>query len=682
MKTIPRSRAGALFAAAALTLALAACGGGGNAGDSVATAPPPPAPDIVLSGVAAEGAPMDGATIQMIDATGAVVGTAIADADGKYTVTLPADAKAPLVASAGKEDLVYHAPVAEAKSGRINITKLTNLIAAQLSPTGEPGALATQIRSGAATVSPAQVREVVDAVVEALQPLLTNAGDTVDPLSGEFDADGTGHDQVLSALDIAINPTGDASNITITVKAETPPDQQPPAITFTSGAKPPPLPQQVATAELPASDTDALVASFLSKAQACYALPVAQRVNGSSAPFVVAPACRELFSGNDPTTFKHNGAVVDVTGAWSGLFRDAATGVTFTSPVIEFLNPGGKLLLGWKNTSTTGSVSWNRVWLQRENGALKAIGNQYDYPFRVRAWSESRNLVNTPDLSYRATGFDVNVQNWQHNGSPLFAKVVVTTPSGRQVTLAPRTGLSFLPVQGTTTSVVRLAGKFMDPATSGVPRKLSRMSNGEGLVWARNPADADTDWTDAEIRSINNIGRWKAEFYLASAPTVVAATQYHETMTRPLTLAELEQRAWATLTPAALQAVIAESASSGSIALNSSEAVELRMETAPHDFWMVPVGAHAPTYVQVFGFLVNSGTPAPRFNDSASISSTARTATINCSTQGSSDLHCASPASPFYSDNARANLLQMFAWDAKDMTWVSMAGTYKLVVSP
>ena len=662
-----------LAAAAALALVLTGCGGGSGSG---LTADPPPAQSLSISGIAAEGAPMDGASVTLTDATGAVVATATAGADGSYTLTVPLTAKAPFVAAASKADITYFSPVAEAKSGTINITKITNLIAAQLSPTGDPSALAAQISSGAATVSAAQVQQVVAAVVEALKPLMTNAGDTIDPLSGTFSANGSGHDQVLMALDIAINPAGATSNITVTVKAAIPEGEQPPAISFTSGSTPPPLPQMVATAQLPSSDTDAMVAGFLAQMESCYALPKSQRVSGTTAASVTATECRALFLGNDPTTFKNNGAMVGANAAWASLFRDGATGVKFSQPVIEFLTPEGKLLVSWKSVATDGGVSYSRVWVKRENGALRAIGNGYQYPFLVRGWSEVRDYLNRPEFAYWATGFEVSITNVTNAGANVFDRVVVTSPNGRQTTFTPSAGLSYMAVQGTNTSVIRLAGKFMNAATTGVPRRLST-TGGENLAWARNPAGNQVDWTDAEIKGIPNVGRWKAEFYLATAPTVVAATQYHETMARPLTLDELTPRVWPALVPAARQAMIAESAptTGGFITLAAGDLVELSMGGTPPDFWTVPTGAQGPTLVQAQGFLASNNTA--RWNDSIGISSVARTAVINCSPQTVNDAHCM-PSANTYSSDARLNLLQMFAYDARDMVWVSNFATYKM----
>ena len=650
-------RAMAILAAASL---LAACGGGSGGGDGGSS------PDTVLTGVAAEGAPMAGAQVQLVDSLGNVVAQATTNDDGSYTLTVPATAQAPFVASASTEDLVYYSPVAENRTGTINITKITNLIAAQLSPTGDPSDLASQIAAGTASVTAQTVSEVVAAIVEALAPLLANVGDSVNPLTGTFSADGSGHDQVLKSLDIAILPTGTSANITITVKAVTALNEQPPAITFTSGSKPPPLPQAVATAELPSSDSDAQIAAFIARMEACYALPLAERVSGSS---VIAPTCKQIFSQNDPATFKQNGSTVGPSGAFSGLFRSGATGVKFSNPTIEFLNPGGKLLVSWKNVDTSGGANYSRVWVVHEDGALKAIGNQATYPFNVRPWSEYRELLNTPTLSYWATGYDAGLPNITNGGTPIFDRVILTTPNGRALTLQPNGGLSFLTIAGSNTSVVRLAGKFANASVTAQPRTLS-----ESIFWAANPNSQDTDWTEAEISAIRNVGRWKAEFFLAgNTGSTPDATQYHETTTRPLTIGELTQRSWAGLQPAAKQELISGSSATGYIQMNEGDRADLSVE-GDTDFWQVPAGALPPTFAQVQG--MTATTPVTRFNDNTNISSIVRKVVINCSPQSVSDPHCGS-TSETYSAVSRINFLQLMAFDQKDMNWVSSFGLYK-----
>lgn len=69
-------------------LCLLACGGGGG-GDSGGDGGTTPAADLVLSGVAAVGAPLGGARISVVDAKGASVGSALAHpVEGTYRLTL------------------------------------------------------------------------------------------------------------------------------------------------------------------------------------------------------------------------------------------------------------------------------------------------------------------------------------------------------------------------------------------------------------------------------------------------------------------------------------------------------------------------------------------------------------------------------------------------------------------
>lgn len=672
MKIQPCEWARAWFGCASLSLFLAACGGGGGGGSGTPTTTTggdttPPAA-INLSGVAAQGAPMSGAAMVLVDATGAQVATATAGTDGKYSLTIPPSSKAPLVLSASDGTTTYFSPVAQAQTGTINVTKLTNLVAAQLSPTGDPSRLSAQIAGGTATVNADKVQAVVAAIEQALAPLLQNAGDKTDPISGTFAADGTGHDKVLMALDVVINPAGARSNIMITVKMAVADGTSPAGVSFVSGQAPPALPAAVATAVLPASDTDTLVANYMSRLQACYALPRTVRVTGTTAASVSAPQCKNIFLHDDPTAYVFNGATVGPNGAFPGLFRDGATGVQFSNPQVYYFTSDGRLLLGWTNTGN-GAVSYSTTWLTRDAGVLKAVGNTNPYAFLVRPWSELRDFFNREDLTYWATGFEINIPNYTSGGVSIFDHVVVTAPDGTQVTMAPNPGLSYLPVQGTSgTSVLRLAGKFVNPATAGLPRRLTT-TNGENLAWA-----GATDWTDTQLMAINNVGSWRADFYLASNPAVIAATEYVQTLERPLTVTELQARQWATATAAARADAVAGTSANGNFAMTAGDTIQLDVAGTPPDWWTVPAGAIPPTLVQAQGFVANAGTPQPRWNDNTSVSSLARTTTINCSAQTSSDPHCGTSAGT-YSGNTRVNLVQLIAYDPRGMEWVTNINT-------
>jgi len=42
---------------------------------------------------------------------------------------------------------------------------------------------------------------------------------------------------------------------------------------------------------------------------------------GGTAADIIAPACKDIFLGNDPQAYKHNGSVVSKTGAWSSILQ-------------------------------------------------------------------------------------------------------------------------------------------------------------------------------------------------------------------------------------------------------------------------------------------------------------------------------------------------------------------------
>jgi hypothetical protein len=657
----------------ALALSFAGCGGGENAPSKFS-----------ISGIAAQGAPMKGAIISLLDATGTEVAAGTAGDDGSYILTVPATAKAPLVVSATGNDVTQYAPIAQLTSSTINITTLTTVIAAQLSPTGDPSALGAQIKAGLVNFNASAVKAVSDGLVNALKPLLQNAGDTsTDFISGVFKADGTGHDKVLAALDVSIKPTGTGANIVITVKAAINDGQQPPAISFATGAVPPNLPSSVASAVIPSSSNDALVADFLARLQACYQLPTAQRVSGSS---ITATPCKQLFSQDDPTAFKQNGISVGPSGYFSGLFQDASTNVKFSNPVIQILKADGSLLLGFKGVRSDGSVSYNsRIWLTTENNSLKAKGDGYKYTFTVRPWAEFRDFVNRPEFSYWSTGFDLNVANVQSQGAPVFDRVVITTPDDEQRILRPNSGLSYLTLvqQGTltSTSVVRLAGQFYNSGTVGVQRRLSD-AGGEGLVWSTNPSDNSLrDWSEDQIKKINNIGRWKADFYLTTDKNTIAATQYFYTMSRPQTLSELRQRSWAGLTDAARSQLISQMENfavipSGAI-LPGGSSIKLSVNPNAGDFWTVPAKANPVSLAKAQGWI--SGVSG-RWDDYLNVSSLARIATISCNPQGNSDVHCSSAGA--YSSSARWDFVQLFGYDSFDVEWVSAFPFFRLPAIP
>ncbi len=592
---------------------------------------------ITVSGVAATGAPMSGAAIEMLDARGTQVCNVTALIDGSYACEVALTAQSPLVISASKNGVIHYAPVAELRTGTTNVTQLTSLIAAQLSPTGMPSALAAQIKDNSNLISTAKLTQAVEELRTALRPLLNQVAVDIDPLNGVFKADGSGHDKVLLSLDVLIKPTETQSNIIVTLKTEVRSDVELPAITWISGSKPPQFAANVANAKLPATDEDRLVLDFVKRMNDCYALAKSTRV-GVDGLRVVAPACLSLFPGQNQDNFKHDGARVGPNGAFAGLFTDTSTGATFEAAEVEFRYPDDQMRLLINVLLSNGARSFTRIRLQRQNDQLVALGNQYNYRFVVRPWTEQRNLVNRPELSYRSTGFNINVDNLQDNGNPIFNKVVVTSAAQStafSAELRPYVSLSYLSIfmnnQLLPTNTLRLSGKFMDPMTSGRPNRLSPSSPSslfsELLVWFAHP-QTGRDWEDTQLDAIPELTSWKAVFYLANGDV---ETQYYETRTAPSTMPELNATRWAQLSTDTMGNFIQQTRAGGSYALTGLTQYDVK--------WTVPEGAQAPTEIQTQGYWRN-GQASLRFNDVQPVSAGAVSGSVKCSAQGDADGHC------------------------------------------
>jgi len=594
---------------------------------------------FTIQGIAAKGAPMAGAKISVVDATGTEVCKATSGQDGSYTCTVSADVKSPLVVSATDGDVTYFAPLVESTSSTVNLTKLTTLIAAQLSPTGEPSALAAQIRDGSAKITVADLKQKTNDLRAALQPLLTNAGTDIDPISGAFNADGTGHDKVLMALDVSIKPTNSKSNINITVKTILNTGIELPAIRFIAGDKPPKLPDTVVNVKLPEFDEDTLVSNFAQRMNACLALPKTERVNSDNT--VIAQRCKSLFPLDEPNNYLDDGQKVGPNAAFSRLFSDTGTGTVLSKPEVEFRYPENESRVRFARTSADGSEDIVRIRLKRYDNSYRAIGNQYNHTFWVRPWAEQRTLINRTDLSYYSTGFSIYVDNEQTNGQSKFIKVVVTPPGGFDpFELYPSPGLDYLQIRllgrQYGTSILRLAGKFISKTQGtvyGTSITLPRQAHEDYLIWLPSPSDNAKDWTDIEIKKIPELTRWKADFYLSNGST---RTQFYETSTSPLTIPELLGSRWAQLAASTYNDFLTRSQPLGIMPFpNGYNQYPIA--------WNVPAGAGSPYWLELQGatnnVALNNG-PDIAFNDGQDAKPSDRTGLILCSQLSLADNHC------------------------------------------
>ena len=189
--------------ASAATLALAACGGGSGGADSGT----PVVAALTLSGTAATGAAIANAPVSAKCGTG--TGTATTAANGSYTIAITGGAL-PCVIEVRPTAGGALRSVADGSGGgsdSINITPLTELVAARMAG-GSPADLFANFDAAAqAKVTPAAVSAAIAAIVSALQGVVDLTG--VNPMRDALVAAsgstaGNPLDQKLDALQLAL----------------------------------------------------------------------------------------------------------------------------------------------------------------------------------------------------------------------------------------------------------------------------------------------------------------------------------------------------------------------------------------------------------------------------------------------------------------------------------------------
>lgn len=673
----------------AAVFALAACGGGGGSDTALTTSPAPaqaPATAVptavTLSGTVATGAALSGATLTVTDATGAEVGRIESiGTDGQFTVTLAAGAQAPFVLVARRDDVTLVSVQDLPSSGTVNVTPITTLVASRLSPSGDPTQLGKEIAARAVTVDTAAVNRRVEEVREMLKPVLEATGTTSDDLlRGRFDTNGRGQDKLLDSLKITITPdSARSANIQITVRQKSDDGEEPAEIRFNSAATTtaPALPS-VASTSLIEDGTSPLITDLMTRLSACYALPVTERVSSTAASAtgsaITAPACTSLFVDNNPTGYLHSGLRVGTSGAFGGIFKAGATGVVFSRGSYEFSRANGDLVVGYTTTNPTTQATDTGALVVRKvtdagtgRATLRLIGNQYAYDGGVSAYHQQRHFItlNQSGLDYDSIGYTLNVSNTtDSNGQPIFDRVVVTTPKANRLVLKPLAGSSYLGlVKGSTTSstnFVRLRSAFADANVQGHPSRRDT-----SLFFVEN------DLSDSELAGMSAHSVWKFEYYLASNPDSVAATQHFKTRARPLTVAELRQRGLARLAEDDLASVVAQaSPTTGRVPLPATGSVTMN--------WTVPDGALPPTNLKLWGRTLAGGT----FNDQENVLSTARTGSVRCSRQTSADAHCdASVTPPNFVSGSTADGVHLWARDVNGREFARFYAMYKLAAA-
>lgn len=591
---------------------------------------------------------MAGARMTIMSASGAEVCATTAAADGEYACTLDSSAQGPFVVIADDGAQKQYSTASLAQDSTANVTPLTTLVVARLSPTGDPNEFAAQVAANPAVASEASVNARVSEVAAIVAPLAAAVGGgTLNPLTGRFAADGTGHDKVLDALQVTIRPEGRVSNIEVTVKVTPAADDAPPvAVNFRSSDASVQAPTvTVRPQDLPDDGVATRVRGFLDRMTACYALPLAQRISDvapgattatGAATSVQAPECKALFFNDDPTIYFNNGLRVGSSGDFTGMFREVSTGAAFDRGTFEYQLANGDVYMSFRSLTTSASVGHSVLTLRQQDGKLKAIGNQYIYDASVRPYTIRRDFPLQSQYSYDATGYSVGIANRvDAGGNMVFKEAIVTTPTGRQLLYRPQAGRSFMTIVRDSgvlsgTGVEFFAASFIDPRTLGNPADVESA-----------PVYATNQLTDEQLRSIPNHGVWKVEFVHADS-AMPNLTQVYRTIERASTIGEARQASYARFSEPLLASWLSRSdvQAFAGITFPAPSAVTptvVKIEAdGGGDGWTLPEGAVLPTNVSLFGRSLSN----QRFNDGLNVATIDRKATIRCVLQSVGDDHC------------------------------------------
>lgn len=209
-----------LILASAVSMALAACGGGGSNSSTDTTPPPVQAPvSVVFTGTAAVGAPLEG-SVTVKDSKGATKVAQIGS-NGAYSVDVTG-MTGPFVfrASGSANGQVYtvHSVATSADAaGKINITQLTDLIAANVG--GQLSAdFFDQFDKNAATATASTIDAEAAKLKEKLQAILTALGvdANTDLLRTPFIPLSSPLDKALDAIHVTVDANTSVATISTT----------------------------------------------------------------------------------------------------------------------------------------------------------------------------------------------------------------------------------------------------------------------------------------------------------------------------------------------------------------------------------------------------------------------------------------------------------------------------------
>ncbi|WP_296224288.1 hypothetical protein [Ralstonia sp. UBA689] len=561
------------IALALTTLALSACGGGdsGSSNASSGGGGGTPAAQTV-SGVAATGAAMQGATVTLMDANGQTASCPANATTGAFQCTVTG-MTAPFALSAtgnvADSQATLIALSATGGTQTINITPITNAIAATI--VGDnPGKLLGNTGLLQSKVTAQAVSSTVAAYSAALANLLASTGNTgVDLISGPLTAGAPGLDRLLDQVKVNVLPDGSVQISSVAgASSDTPMQLQlsPGVAPQASDASNLPSTATIGGTTVSNVPTATDLAALQTALNQCFAGSTgAARIGGS------VPACAQIFVddvaagariGGVPASYLNNGLNANqefatTSGGTPGMFADdAMNNASFSLPeIIRVMSSTGDTLwikLAWTRTDgiRDGMQQHVRIAVQAASRASgdngwRVVGNRRDVLTKVNANSQKWDWLNAakPTTGTNAFVDSINMQvgTVDAGGTPVDYAIVRGPGLRNGVFLQPSSGvcdtlniraqiasgqtvaqLAALSKLGSCRNNFRLAGVAQDPA------------NQSAFTWPNNSAWAQPQLTASELATITPFSAYTIDIYQNGQPTATPAVP--STLTKTYTV--------------------------------------------------------------------------------------------------------------------------------------------------
>jgi hypothetical protein len=541
---------------------LSACGGGGGSSSTSSTTT---TSSSTLTGVAATGAPFDGATVIVTDSTGATVGTATTNPNGSYEIKFdPSIFTPPFVATVtgnigeGTESLVSVIPSGSLITGEItaNITPITNAIASRISSTGNPLSLVDNIAAEKTNISSANVVGVENSFRTLLESHLSSVGlsSSFNLINSVFTAS---FDKLLDNIKLDTSPTG---QITITSSAGQAVDDLSSSETTPSAGSSLVIP----SGSLPTAANKALIPTLPSGSSVigidvletirtnlntCYALPVSTRTSSTE--------CNSMIS----STYKHDGrskAVEFGTSSPLNLSDTSNTNMTFMKPeILRQLSttPGNERLTvrisGMRRADltdgTAGTIRSLVSVAENSPTGWKLVGNQRDFQTFINAAASKRIFTNNTANNRYETGLNIYLQ-----GNTGMSKAVVTGPglpvSG--ITLFNRSECDFLSISPDGVNPPTNCAGYYRLNAARINGTSFTITGPTAYLFASDSSRKGRFFTDDEIRT--EIPPNSLYKFVITKTDNTTVTYWNRLRSQPLQTADLARVRYVEFTPATI----------------------------------------------------------------------------------------------------------------------------------